>query len=293
MGALAISPLFYLFLYSPTYNAKESNMFQPNNTPTQTPVDGLVKELNNLCVDVTTLGEEELKAYRLQLAKIKTLAGGLMAETATKELNYDDDEVKEYIDAILEDGFNLKATELSDEPKFVDIQKLKRWKDLIAERVEASSFGTKKFKILSLRLLRSNIAKAKTLHELRQAVALMIDPLQLWNDHCVLVQMTSSKQQVIDNRDTDNYIDSLLIEIEEKNKILKERKRVIDELVGCYEDVDQDVQTLKLCEKAKKQHNLSDEEAAKVGGISRKKLLRLRKDIQLSDFMLEDVCSLS
>jgi len=269
------------------------NMFQPNNTPTQTPVDGLVKELNNLCVDVTTLGEEELKAYRLQLAKIKTLAGGLMAETATKEHNYDDDEVKEYIDAILEDGFNLQATELSDEPKFVDAQRLKRWEDLIAERVEASSFGAKKFKIHSLRLLRSNIAKAKTIHELRQAVALMIDPLQLWNDHCVLVQMTSSKQQVIDNKDTDQYIDSLLIEIEEKDKILKERKRVIDELVGCYEDVDQDVQTLKLCEEAKKQHNLSDEEAAKVGGISRKKLLRLRKDIQLSDFMLEDVCSLS
>lgn len=272
---------------------KDYNMFQPNNTPTQTPVDCLVKELNNLCVDVTTLGEEELKAYRLQLAKIKTIAGGLMAETATNEHNYDDDEVKEYIDAILEDGFNLQATELSDEPKFVDAQRLKRWKDLIAERVEASSFGAKKFKIHSLRLLRSNIAKAKTLHELRQAIALMIDPLQLWNDHCVLVQKTSHKQVAIDNKDTDQYTDSLLIEIEEKNKILKERKRVIDELVGCYEDVDQDVQTLKLCEEAKKQHNLSDEEAAKVGGISRKKLLRLRKDIQLSDFMLEDVCSLS
>lgn len=266
-------------------------MFYADTAPTTTPVDSLVQELNSLCVDVTTLGEEELKTYRLQLAKIKALAGGLMAETSTKEHNYDDDEVKEYIDAILEDGFNLQATELSDEPKFVDAQRLKRWEDLIAERVEASSFGAKKFRIHSLRLLRSNIAKAKTLHELRQAVTLMIDPLQLWNDHCVLVEMTSSKQQAIDNEETDQYIDSLLIEIEEKDKILKERKRVIDELVGCYEDVDQDVQTLKLCEAAKKQHNLSDVEAAKVGGISRNKLLKLRADIQLSDFMLEDVCN--
>ena len=251
-------------------------MFQSNNTPTQTPVDGFVQELNSLCVDVTTLGEEELKAYRLQLAKIKTLAGGLMAETSTKEHHYDTDAVKAYITQVLVDGFNLLPTEVASNPKFKDAQKLTRFSLLIKECVEASPFGSS-FNVTHLQGLCKNIAASKTLHDLRQAVKLIIPLLKHYREQ----------------EDESDLIDYLTNEVDSLSRIAKERKRVIDELVGCYEDVDQDVQTLKLCEEAKKQHNLSDEEAAKVGGISRKKLLRLRKDIQLSDFMLEDVCSLS
>lgn len=250
--------------------------------PVLSPIDTILYNLSNDGTDPKQLSQAELEAYRLSLAAIKKAVGAKMAETSTKEHNYDDDEVKEYIDGILEDGFNLQATELSDEPKFVDAQRLKRWEDLIAERVEASPFGAKKFKIHSLRLLRSNIAKAKTLHELRQAVALMIDPLQLWNDHCVLVQKTSRKQVAIDNKETDQYIDSLLIEIEEKDKLLVERKRVIDELYSVYSEDDSDIALLRNIENAKTEHNLSDTEAAKVFGCSRKKLLTLRDKIDLN-----------
>ena len=250
-------------------------MFYADTAPTTTPVDSLVQELNSLCVDVTTLGEEELKTYRLQLAKIKTLAGGLMAETSIKEHHYNTNEVREYINQILIDGYNLKPTELSTHPKFKDAQKLRRFTTIITECVELSPFSANNCTITDLQGLRKNIAASKTLHELRQAVKLMIEPLAY----------------TLAYQDESDLIDELTDEVDRLTQVAEERKRVIDELVGCYEDVDQDVQTLKLCEAAKKQHNLSDEEAAKVGGISRKKLLRLRKDIQLSDFMLEDVCN--
>ena len=255
--------------------------FKPKQ-PELPPMDVILYNLNNDDTDPKKLSREELEAYRLSLAAIKKAVGAKMAETGTKEHIYDDDEVTEYIDNILEDGFNLQATELSDEPKFVDAQRLKRWEALIAERVEASKFGSKQFKIYSLRLLRSNIAKAKTLHDLRKAVTLMIDPLQLWNDHCVLVQRTSPKQQAIDNKDTDQYIDSLLLEIEAKDKLLGERKRVIDELLSVYSESDSDIDKLRNIENAKTEHNLSDEQAAKMFGLSRKQLRLLRERISVS-----------
>lgn len=250
-------------------------MFCADNTHTTAIVDSLVQELNSLCVDVTTLDEEELKTYRLQLAKIKTLAGGLMAETSTKEHHYNTDEVKEYINQILIDGYNLKPTELSTNPKFKDAQKLKRFTTIIAECVEASPFSAKNFTVAHLQGLRKNIAASKTLHELRQAVKLMIEPLIYF----------------LQQQDESDLIEELTNEVDSLTQIAEERKRVIDELVGCYDSDCQDIETLKLCEAAKKRHNLSDEQAAKVGGISRKKLLKLRADIELNGFMLEDVCN--
>lgn len=254
--------------------------FKPKQ-PELAPMDTILYNLSNDGTDVKNLSQEELAAYRLSLAAIKKAVGAKMAETSTKEHNYDIDEVTEYIDNILEDGYNLQATELSDEPQFVDAQRLTRWTDLIAERVEASKFGSKRFKIHSLRLLRSNIAKSKTLHDLRQAVTLMIDPLQLWNDHCVLVQRTSKKQVALDNKQTDEYIDDLLKEIEAKDKLLAERKRVLDEILTVYNEQDEELLLLSNIESAKKEHNLSDTEAAKVFGCSRKKLLALRERITL------------
>ena len=249
-------------------------MFYTNDY-TPTPVDSLVQELNSLCVDVATLGEEELKAYRLQLAKIKNLAGGLMAETSTKEHHYNTEAVKEYIKQILNDGFNLKPTELSDNPKFKDAQKLKRFATIITDCVEDSPFSANNFTVAHLQGLRKNIAASKTLHDLRQAVKLMIEPLAY----------------TLQQQDESDLIEELTTEVDSLTRVAEERKRVIDELVGCYDSDCQDIETLMLCEAAKKQHNLSDEQAAKVGGISRKKLLRLRTDIKLNDFMLEDVCN--
>ena len=255
--------------------------FKPKQ-PELSAIDTILYNLSNDSTDPKALSQEELDAYRLSLAAIKKAVGVKMAETATKEHNYDIDEVTEYIDNILEDGFNLQATKLSGEPQFVDAQKLKRWEDLIAERVELSPFGSKKFKIHSLRLLRSNIAKAKTLHDLRQAVMLMIDPLSLYRDHCVLVQKTSAKQQAIDNKEVDSYIDSILIENEELHKESAERKRVIDELLSVYSESDSDIDKLHNIESAKAEHNLSDTQAAKMFGISRTKLTALRESIVLN-----------
>ena len=250
--------------------------------PELSPLETILYQLSNDGTDPKSLTKEQLKAYRLDLAAIKKAVGAKMAETSTKEHNYDDDEVTEYIDSILEDGFKLIETELSDYPEFIYAQKLTRWADMIAERVEASLFGAKKFKIHSLRFLRTNIARSKTLHELRQAVTMMIGPLQLWNDHYVLVQKTSRKQVAIDNKETDQYIDSLLIEIEEKDKLLAQRKRVIDEIYSVYSEGDSDIELLRNIESAKKEHNLSDTQAAKAFGISRTKLTALRESIDLN-----------
>lgn len=255
--------------------------FKPKQ-PELAPLDTILYYLSNDGTEVKNLSQEQLAAYRLNLLAIKKAVGAKMAETSTKEHIYDLKEVTEYIDSILEDGFNLIETELSDYPAFIDAQRLTRWSDLIAERVAASLFGAKQFKIHSLRLLRSNIARSKTMHELRQAVTMMIDPLQLWNDHCLLVQKTSRKQVAIDNKETDQYIDSLLIEIEEKDKLLAQRKRVIDEICSVYSESDSDFDTLRNIESAKKEHNLSDTQAAKMFGISRTKLTALRESIDLN-----------
>lgn len=250
--------------------------------PELSTLETILYQLSNDGTDPKSLTEEQLKAYRLDLAAIKKAVGVKMSETSAKDHIYDDADVSEYIDDVLEDGFNLVETELSDVPELIDAQHLKRWADMIAERVEASSFGSKKFKIHSLRFLRTNIARSKTLRELRQAVTMMISPLQLYRDHCVLVQKTSAKQQALDNKETDQYIDSLLIEIEEKDKLLAQRKRVIDEICSVYSEGDSDIELLRNIESAKKEHNLSDTEAAKVFGCSRKKLLTLRNKIDLN-----------
>jgi hypothetical protein len=269
-------------------NSRKTNYTKGTNTmsfkpkqPELSPLETVAYDLTNITVNPKDMDGADLEKYRLQLANIKKLVGIKMAETATKEHNYDVDAITAYIDDILEDGYNLQATELSDYPEFVDAQKLKRWDTLIAERVEASMFGAKQFKIHSLRLLRSNIASAKTLHDLRQAVTLMISPLELYRDHCVLVQRTSAKQVAIDNKETDQYIDDLLNEIEAKDKLLAERKRVLDEILTVYNEQDEELLLLSNIESAKKEHNLSDTEAAKVFGCSRKKLLAMRERITL------------
>ena len=241
-------------------------MFTPANQII-TPVDALVQELSLLCVDPSTMDEEELRIYRLQLAKIKTLTGGLMANTSTKQHHYNTEAVKAYINQILSDGYALKATELSSNRAFVEAQKIKRFSHIIKECVESSPFGAS-FNIPHLKGLCKNIAASNTLHELRQAVKLIIEPLRYYREQ----------------QDQADLIEYLTNEVDALSSVADERQRVIEAIVGTYEDADRDIQTLRLCEAAKLQHGLSDEEAAKVGGISRKKLLSLRKNIQLNTF---------
>lgn len=226
---------------------------------------------------------DEVLAGRRFLSNVMKDAATKMAETSTKEHNYDDNEVKAYIDRILENGFKLEETNLSDVADFEDAQKLKRWSDLIGERVEASEFSAEKWKAKPLRTLRSAIAQAKTLHELRQAVNGMISPLQLWREHQALLEATSPKQVALENKEAMKYTESVLFELEEMTKLAEDRGRVLNELLSFYDEDDRDIVLLRKCETAKKEHCLSDQQAAQMFGISRTKLLKLRTMRTLSE----------
>lgn len=248
--------------------------FTPLTTRPELPLDDVMAALVSDETNPKELDPEELETYRRQLSALKRIVGSKMADTATKEHQYDEAFVTDYIDAVLANGFNLVETSLSDEPKLIDAQPLRRWTDLIAERVELSPFGRKKFKAPPLRVLRSNIARAKTLHDLRQSVRQMIGPLELYREH-----RTQQEQQAADSRETMNYIGSLLLEIEVNEKLLLERKRVLDEILAVYSEDDSDLAVLRNIESAKRQHKLSDTEAAKWFGVSRRKLQTLREKL--------------
>jgi len=248
--------------------------FKPRQTRTKPPLEDVISELASFEFNLADAGEEEIATYRSQLAKLRKMTGAKMAKTATKEHDYDDAAVTAYIDRVLERGFNLVATELSDAPELIDAQNLRRWCDLIAERVELSPFGSKTFKIRPLRLLRSNISKAKTLLELRRATAQMIGPLGLYRELCA-----EQEQQEAASRETMKEIESLLLEIEAKDKLLAERKRVIDEILAVYSEDDSEMALLRNIENAKKQHKLSDTEAAGWFGLNRRQLQRLREKL--------------
>lgn len=241
----------------------------------------ILEQLKEIHVDTENMSEAELQVTRKTLNNIDSVCGAIMGETSTKDHNYNDVMVKEYIEDILEDGFNLNSTELSDCPELVDAQRLRKWSDLIAACVEHSEFGAKKFKIHSLRLLRSNIAQAKTLHDLRKAVNLMISPLELWRDHKATCEKYSVKNLAQNDKEIDKFVDKLLLENEELKSVCAERSRVLNEIIGCYDEGLSDVSLLRNCEAAKKANNLSDEEAARVFGISRLKLNRLRKSVEV------------
>lgn len=263
--------------------------FVPSIAPATKPLDHILAALTTDSTDPKALSQADLEIYRLQLAAVKKLIGTKMAETSTKEHNYDDDAIVAYIDDVLEDGYNLNETELSDYPEFIDAQRLKRWSTVIAERVEASRFGSQKFKIHSLRLLRSNIASAKTLHDLRKAVTMMISPLELWREHLKLVDLNRKSVKKV-TTEFESQLTTILLENEALVKVAAERKRVIDSLLSCYNEVDTNIALLQKCDSAKKEHNLSDAQVCDMFGLSRNKLNTLRKDIDLnaSPTILED-----
>lgn len=248
--------------------------FTPRQTRTKPPLEDLISDFASFEFNLADAGEEDIAAYRNQLAKLRKMTGAKMAKTATKEHDYDDAVVTAYIDEVLENCFSLVATELSDAPELIDAQNLKRWADLITERVELSPFGSKTFKIHPLRRLRSNISKAKTLLALRQAAVLMIGPLELYRERCA-----EQEQQEASSRETMKEIESLFREIEARDMLLAERKRVIDEILAVYSEDDSELALLQNIESAKKQHKLSDTEAAGWFGLNRRQLQRLREKL--------------
>lgn len=218
------------------------------------------------------MSQSELEAYRLELAKIRSAIGKRMAETSTKPHIYDDSLIVQYIDDVLTNGWNLIETSLSDEPLLVDAQHLKRWATVIKDRAMISSFGT--LQAYSLRLLRSNIVKSKTLHELRQAVGLMVGPLQL---HREVVALTDQLKQ--DSQASLSEIAELASELEAANQLLAERKRVLDAVFEVYDEGDSDMVLLRNIESAKAQHGLSDTVAAAMFGCTRQKLRTMRETL--------------
>lgn len=225
---------------------------------------------------------DELSAGRRFLSKLIKDAYTKMAETSTKEHDYDEKDVEAYINTILANGFNLIETNLSDFSDFEDAQKLRRWSDLISKKVEASEFSAQKWDAKPLRTLRSAIAQAKTLHQLRQAVNGMVGPLQLWREHQALLEATSPKQLALEHKEAMKEMESVLVELEYQTELADERVRVINELLSFYSKDDSDIALLRNCETAKKEHCLSDQQAAQMFNISRTKLLRLRAEITLS-----------
>ena len=179
--------------------------FKPSEMPVRSSRSEIFYLLEEEFKGLNKSDPDEVLAVRRFLSKVMKNAATKMAETSTKVYEYDDVEVEAYIDRILENGFKLEETNLSDVSDFEDAQKLKRWSDLIGERVEASEFSAEKWKAKPLRTLRSAIAQAKTLHELRQAVNGMIGPLQLWRDHQDLLEATSLKQVALDNKESMKY----------------------------------------------------------------------------------------
>ena len=257
--------------------------FTPSEVRVRSSNNEILYQIENNLIKPETSDPDDLLAYRRVLLNLMKIASVKMAETSGKAHNYDDDEVKAYIDRILENGFKLEMTNLSDFSDFEDAQKLKRWSELIWERVEASEFSAQKWKAKPLRLLRSAIAQAKTLHELRQAVNRMIGPLQLWREHRALLEATSPEQLALENEAAMKELETVLLESESHRKLADERGRVINELLSFYSEDDSDIALLRNCETAKKEHDLSDQQAAQMFGISRTKLLKLRTEITFSE----------
>lgn len=247
----------------------------------------IIEQMEDSEVDISDLTPMQLQSYRNQLKRLEGICGAKMAETSTKEHSYDDDDVSKYIDTILDRGFNLEATALGDFSDFIDAQRLRRWSTLISERVAVSEFSVKNFRVYSLRLLRSNIAASKNLHDLRQAVNLMISPLELWRDHLATCDKYSEKNQKAETAEQTKYVNAILKRLEKSESLCKESKRILDEIIGYYDEGAGDIVLLRNCENAKKSQGLSDEQAASLFGINRKALQRLRKSVVLAS--TEDV----
>lgn len=111
----------------------------------------------------------------------------------------------------------------------------------------------------------------------------MIGPLQLWREHQALLEATSSKQVALENKESMKCTESVLLELEEMTALAEERGRAPNELLSFYNEDDRDIVLLCKCETAKKEHCLSDQQAAQIFGISRMKLLKLGTEITLSE----------
>jgi len=211
-------------------------MFDVLNTRSALPLDSILNEITNLDVDTEALEENELQAYRMQLGALLTRTKSLMKDTAKGKPLVDAAKVKVYIESILNDAAQGKPTKLSSNSEFVDVQNTTAYQDLIKACVEESFFSSKTFGIKHLSYQRNAIATAKTLHELRQATKAICEPL-------LYVQSVSDDKEIVQ---------WLTSEVESLSNDLDEKNRMLNSIMGIYEEGCSDIVLYRNIKQAKK-----------------------------------------
>lgn len=245
-------------------------------------LQAVLNTLDKIEIEASDTDSQVLKVIRIQLQTAKKQIGKLMSDTSTKDIQaildtYEEGEIEEYIDCIIEGAWLADATKAKFIAEHEDIQQLRIFGDYIKKAVEASPFGLRKFKIKHLQPIRTKLAASKTIHELRQWCKMMAAQLEYY------------RGTEEDLQEKTELVDWLTSETERMYKITEEAYRVASTIVPYYDAGMNDIALLKNIENAKKANNLSDTEAAKLFGVSRTKLLALRKEIQLDALTPEQI----
>lgn len=248
-------------------------------------VEQLQEVLNSLdMVDIDSKDTDNhvLKVLRIKLQTAKQKIGKLMADTSTKDYaqilaDFEDGEIEEYITCILESTWEADASKARSFYDYEDIQNLRCLGDKIKVAVEYSPFGVKNFKIKHLQSLRTKLAASKTIHELRQNCKIMAAQLEYYRaSEAAIAELTEMNKWL--SKETDHL-----------HRVAEDAFRVVNGVVPFYDAGMDDIALLKNIESAKNNNKLSDTEAAKLFGVSRKKLLTLRKDIHIESLTEEEI----
>lgn len=229
--------------------------------------------------ECSEMPEDVLSEYRKALSKVQGTAKKGLSKTSRKDLNFDEKEISNYIDFVLQRGFSLVETNPVDAPKLNDAQNIKRYGDLIKERVQASAFCEDQFNIGALSVQRRDIEASKSLHDLRQSIKAMIPVLRLYREYEVLRADSKKNMDYTNNWVSVQEHDQVLLELEAVQKLSDTRKYTIDAIIdGLYQPAADmsDEELLQAVDAFKAMHQCSDDEAAKFYGTNRTKISRLR-----------------
>lgn len=221
---------------------------------------------------------EDVSQYRQQLSKIIKQTGNLLSSTSEKEHNYDVAKLKQYVQFILSEAWACRNVGLDVYEEFTDAQKLNRFSAIIHECVERSNFTEKNLRGLEgVSVQRADIAKAKSLRELRSACKAMSGPLSVARK---LAQLQEEYTELYECSIASSDLDAALVKLNEAETSNEELRRVLNEVCALYDPKAEGKDLLLQIEEYKETHKCSDDEACKPFGISRSKLVRMRKDFK-------------
>lgn len=249
-------------------------------------VEKLHECLSNIVesVDCSLMSDDMLAIHRKGMAKIQSLTKKGLAKTGRKEYLIDDSTVSDYIDWVLQRGFELNNTKPSDAIKLADFQKTRKYKRLIKSRVELSNFSEANFKFPALHFQRKSVENSASLHDLRQNIKAIIPLIKLCHSYEALRAENERMMDFSCEWVTVHEHDEVLLELEAERRLSSERKRVIDIVFdGLYlpETKLSGEQLLSAISEFKLKHNCTDAEAVSVFNISRSTLTRLRREYSL------------